>query len=427
MLKFFSICACLAMLAASPSRAQEPASSSKPTEHVLGTVTSVDPSSHSVAVKEDKTGAEYQVLVENTRTLLKVPPGATDLKSATRITADDLQPGDRVDVRGTKPEATSNSTPANAIAARSVVLMSGRDLDQAHQQQSAAWQHSIAGIVNSVDPAGEKLQVTIRTSESRQPVTVSVSTSTDFTRYSADTPKTPAPSQLADIQPGDQVRIIGQRSEDGASIAAQKIYSGAFRTIAGTVTAIAPDGRQLTIKDLQTKQPVQVSLTEDSVIRKLPPAMAMGLARRLNPDFKAAPGSAGSQNAGNAGGAPPYGAKAGEAAGTSSQAAGTSGGAAGSAGANSHWSAGGNGGPGGSMRSGSGDLSRMLDRAPAIAVSDLKTGDAVVVSGVAQGTDKAHLLASSIIAGVEPIFQSAPPQQGRSLGDWSLDMQVPAQ
>jgi hypothetical protein len=69
----------------------------------------------------------------------------------------------------------------------------------------------------------------------------------------------------------------------------------------------------------------------------------------------------------------------------------------------------------------------MLERAPVIAVSDLHNGDAVVVSGVVQGTDKSHLLASSIIAGVEPIFQSAPAQQSRSLGDWSLDMQVPTQ
>jgi hypothetical protein len=79
------------------------------------------------------------------------------------------------------------------------------------------------------------------------------------------------------------------------------------------------------------------------------------------------------------------------------------------------------------MRSGSGDLSRMLERVPAIAVSDLKAGDAVIVSGATGGADKGRLIASSVIAGVEPIFQSAPPRQGRSLGDWSLVMEAPAQ
>jgi len=418
MVKFSSICVVLAMLGALPSPAQESSSGSKPTEHVLGTVTSVDPSSHSVTVKEDKTGTQYAVLLENTRTLLKVPPGAKDLKSATRITADDLQAGDRVDVRGAKPEDNPN-----AIAARSVVLMSARDLAKTHQAEAVAWQHSTAGTVNSVDPTGQKLAITVRTPEGPKPMTVDVSKSTDFTRYSAENPKMPAPSQLTDIQPGDQVRIIGEKGEGGATISAQQIYSGAFRTIAGTVAAIAPDGKQLTVKDLQTKQTVQVMLTGDSAVRKLPPMIATALARRFNPDFKAGQGGPGSSagrgaaNAGTPGGAPPYGAKAGEAARPESGEA-----------AGNHWTGGGSGGPGaGSTRAGNGDLSQMLERLPTITLSELKPGDAVVISGVAQGADKSHLLASSIIAGVEPIFQSAPPRQGQSLGDWSLDMQAPAQ
>jgi hypothetical protein len=419
MLKFLSICACLSAFALWPCRAQEPAASaSKPTEHVIGTVTTTDPAAHTVTVKEDKTGTEYTVLVADTRTLLKVPPGAKDLKSATRITAQDLQTGDRVDVRGSKPEDAASAAP-NAIVARSVVLMSARDLAVAHQEQAAAWQHSTAGTVNSIDPSSEKpgvgkMEITVRTPGGPLPMTVTASKSTEFTRYSPENPKTPVPSQLGDIQPGDQVRIIGAKSEDGSSIAAQKIYSGAFRTVAGTVASIAPDAKQITITDLQTKQPVQVTLTADSVIRKLPPMMAMGLARRLNPDFKAAQSGAGSENSGNAGGAPPNGAKAGEASGPGSD-------------GNHQWNGGNGQAGGGAMRAGSGDLSHMLERAPVIAVSDLHNGDAVVVSGVVQGTDKSHLLASSIIAGVEPIFQSAPAQQGRSLGDWSLDMQVPTQ
>jgi Domain of unknown function (DUF5666) len=418
------------MLGALEGAAQEPAApASKPTEHIIGTVTGVDPATHTITVKEDKTGTEYAVLVGNTRTLLRVLPGAKDLKTATRITADDLQTGDRVDVRGLKPEDAA-AAPANAIVARSVVLMSARDLAQAHQQQAAEWQHSVAGTVNTVDPSTPKLDVTVRTPGGPLPMTVNVSNSTEFTRYSAENPKVPAPSRLSDIQPGDQVRIIGQRSEDGSSIAAQKIYSGAFRAVAGTVSAIDPDGKQLTIKDLQTKQLVQVSLTADSVVRKLPPMMAMALARRLNPDFKAAQaggsGGAGAENRGNAGGAPPYGAKAGEAAAAgSANAPGVTGGGEGGPGSGSMGS--GSTGSGGPMRAGSGDLSRLLERAPAISLSDLKNGDAVVVSGAAQGTDKSHLLASTIIAGVEPIFQAAPAQQNRSLGDWSLDMQVPAQ
>lgn len=407
MLKFCAICLAIALLPILPCRAQEAAGpAAKPTEHILGTVIKVDPAAHSITVKDDKTGTESVVLVGNTRTLLKVPPGAKDLKTAQRITADDLQVGDRVDVRGSKPEDNPN-----AIAARSVVLMSARDLAQAHQVEAAAWQHSTAGIVTSIDPATGTLNITIRTPEGPKPATVTTNASTEFTRYSPDTPKTPAPSRLADIQPGDQVRVLGDKSEDGASIAAHRIYSGAFRTVAGTITSVSPDGKELTIKDLQTKQPVEVSLNEDSVVRKLPPMMAMMLARRLNPDFRAAQGNAG--NAENAGG-PPHGGNADQPR-------------LGGEGTSGHWTPGGNNGQGGPMRAGTGDLSRIIEHAPAINISDLKSGDAVVISGVAASSGNTRLIASSIIAGVEPIFQSAPPRQGRSLGDWSLDMEVPAQ
>ena len=49
----------------------------------------------------------------------------------------------------------------------------------------------------------------------------------------------------------------------------------------------------------------------------------------------------------------------------------------------------------------------MIERLPKIALSELKPGDAVVISGSAGG-DKGELNASSVIAGVEPILASAP-------------------
>jgi hypothetical protein len=49
------------------------------------------------------------------------------------------------------------------------------------------------------------------------------------------------------------------------------------------------------------------------------------------------------------------------------------------------------------------------------------------------GADRNRLLASNVIAGVEPIFQSASPRQIQSLGDWgsslsgSMDAAMPSQ
>src|SRR5947209_4674380 len=71
---------------------------SKPRERIIGTITSVDRASHTITVKQDNTGIEYTVQLAQAGTLLKVEPGAKDLKNATRITAGDLATGDRVEI-----------------------------------------------------------------------------------------------------------------------------------------------------------------------------------------------------------------------------------------------------------------------------------------------------------------------------------------
>lgn len=384
----------------------------RPDQHVIGTITAIDPASRTITIKEDKAGISYTVLLERTRTLLKVEPGAKDLKTATRIAANDLAIGDRVDIRGFK---AGNS--ANSITAASVILMSARDLQEARQAEMNDWrQRGMAGTVTSVDTAGRKMSINVRTPDGPKPMAVDVPRETQFTRYSPENPKSPVESKLADIRPADQVRILGNRTADGSSITAEKIYSGSFRTVAGTISSISPNSDGITVTDLQTKQPVQVVLTAESAIRKLPQPLAMMLAKRLNPNFRS------NESTANApAGTPAAGAKAGESAGgdISRRPIGSAdqpGGAGASSGSNNKIAA-----------ASGGDVSQMIERLPKIAVSDLKSGDAVVVSGAA-GSDKSQIAATNVIAGVEPIFQSAPSRQGRSLGgDWSLDMAIPAQ
>jgi hypothetical protein len=378
-----STCLVLPIVLAFGLNAQDTQTSKQALEHVIGTVTAVDSTAHTVTVKEDKTGTSQTILLAGTKTLLKVEPGAKDLKNAVRITADDLQAGDRVDVRG--PKAEDNP---NALAAKSVVLMSGRDLQQAHQAQAAEWQHSTAGVVTSVDSASGKINATMKTAEGPKPVAIETTAQTEFTRYAPENPKTPAPSQLTQIQVGDQVRVIGDKSADQATIAARKVYSGAFRTISGTVTQVGADGKSVLVKDLASKKAVSISLEDEASVRRLPPMMAMMLARRFNPGYKPAEGAA-------SGGAP-------------------------AAGGSGERTPGERGGP--RMGGGNGDISLLLEHAPKIALSDLKQGDAVVVSGVATGADNTRLAASNVIAGVEPILQSAPQRQGgQNLGgDWGL-------
>ena len=382
------------------------ATGTKPPDRVTGTVTAVDHAAHTVQVKEDKTGAEYSIELANTRTLLKVEPTAKDLKNAVRITADDLAPGDRVQVAGSKLPDNPN-----AIAARSVLLMSARDLQQVHQAQTAEWQHSTAGVVTAVDPSAGQLRISARTPEGPKQMLVNAANA-QFSRYSPETPTTPVSSQLADVQPGDQIRIVGDLGSDGETLTARKIYSSSFRTVVGTVSSIASGGNEITIKDLQTKQPVTVALNDSSAIRKLPPMMAYALARRFNPDFKPAAQNGQGQSEPPA---TPTSRPAGDSAAPDQRAGG-------------RWSNGDGSGQGAASRGGgmraaaSGDLSQILDRLPKISTADLKPGDAVIVSGSPAGADKSHLVATNVIAGVEPIFQSASPRQAQSLSDWGASL-----
>lgn len=413
MCKFFLICFAASLVFPATSPAQSGAANpTKPDQHVLGTVTAVDSAAQKITVKDDKTGSEFSIALANTKTLLKVPPGAKDLKSATRITANDLATGDRVDIRGFKVEGSPNS-----IAAASVILMSARDLQAARQAELADWRtRGIAGIATSVDGTAHILEIRVRTPEGPKPVVVNFAAGTQFTRFSPEHPKTAVPSQLTDIQPGDQVRILGNKSPDGSTIVAEKVYSGSFRTIPGIIVSISPDGKSINVKDLQTNQPTEITLTDDSAVRKLPPQMAVMLASHVNPNSRqgAPAGNQGSSD--SAAGAPTFGAKAGEANSSS-----------GGRGMQPSGSEANSSGPTGSRGFRNGDISQMIERLPKISVSDLKPGDAVVISG-ATGPDKSHLIATNIIAGVEPVFQTARPRAGRSVGgDWNLDMAIPSQ
>ena len=384
---------------------ETPAPSAKPNQHVLGTITATNPVSHSLTVKEDKTGTEYAISLEKTRTLLKVEPGAKDLKSAVRITATDFAAGDRVDIRG----YTSETGPSS-ISAASVILMSARELQQARQAELADWhRRGTVGIVTAVDPAGASLTIRMRGAQGPQPASIETTAATQFMRYSYDDPNVALPSRFSEIQPGDEVRVLGSKIQDGSSITAEKLYSGSFRTIAGTVAATSTDGKHMTVIDLQKKQPIEVEMTAHVDFRKLSPETAAMLARRFNPGVRnttertAANADIGAHSSG-----PAMGAKAGE-----------------QGGADMHRPSDGStpAAPSGGMT----DLSKILERQPTITLSDLKPGDAVVVSG-AQSPDKSRVTATSIIAGVEPILQSAPARQGRSLAeDWNLDMAIPAQ
>jgi hypothetical protein len=284
-------------------------------------------------------------------------------------------------------------------------VMTAGDLEQKRAAELADWQkRGSRGILAAADPATNQITMTERTPAGPKTVTVVTTPSTQFTRYAPASVKysDAKPSSFSELKPGDELRILGNASDDGSKITAERIISGAFATIPATIVSISADGKQIQATNLQTKQSVTVTLTEDSGVRSLPPMMATMLARRMNAT-------------GNSG-APPV-ARAGEAGPVGPPNAG--------AGGPPRWP-----GPGGA---GGGDVSQMIDRLPKGSVSDLKPGEQVVISG-GVGEDKTHLTAINIISGVEPLL-AAPRQTGNGrrsgggvdLSNWSLDIGTPGE
>jgi len=163
--------------------------------------------------------------------------------------------------------------------------------------------------------------------------------------------------------------------------------------------------------DLATKKPIGVKVGPDSQLRKLPPTMAQMLALRLK---GGAPGSAGGQNG-----------AAGEMEHPQGAGAGNWNGAGGPSGQRNAQGPGGTPGvaEGNGRRNGGGppDFQQMLSRMPAVSLSDLNKGDAVMLVAT-EGNSSSGPTAITLLAGVELILSAAPAGTSAAtiLSPWNL-------
>ena len=87
-------------------------------------------------------------MVQDGARLLRIEPGENDLKNAAPLQLEDLQPGDRILVRGT------NGPDGKSLLAVSVIAMKKADIAEKHAHEREEWQrHGVGGLVSAVDPA----------------------------------------------------------------------------------------------------------------------------------------------------------------------------------------------------------------------------------------------------------------------------------
>lgn len=337
----------------------------------IGEVKAIDAATKQLVVKTDA-GSLVNVVVTDATQYHRVAPGETTLKNATQITFTDLSEGDRVFGRGT------TSADRKSVAARVVVVMSKADIAKKQEAERAEWRRrGIAGVITALKPETKEITLSTRTMAGQQAIIVPVADTVELRRYAPDSIRfaDAKPSKFDELKVGDQIRALGDRAPDGASLKAEKIVTGSFRVVGGTVTAIDAATGEIKINDLQTKQPLTIVVKQDAVLRKFP---AMGEGGGM---MVMRPGGGGGPGGGQA----------------PAQTAGGPGGPA---------------GPGGQRPGGGINIPEMLERLPTIALADLKVGDTILVSST-KGADPTRLTAITLVSGADTLLTMiAARQQG---------------
>ncbi len=368
--------------------AQAPSASPPQAARAIGVVTQIQPGN--LTLRTDA-GPEVQVQLPEGVTVLRVPPGAKDLKTAAKITVGEISPSDRVLVRG------HFSEDQKSLEATSVVVMTRSDLASAHEAEVRDWQgRGMGGVVKAVDPQKKEITIAVPNTpptpgNPTHPVIVTLAPNPVLLRYAPDSVKFSDAklSTFEALKVADQVRALGAKSEDGSRFTAEKLVSGTFRNIGATVISVDAPGGTVTVKDLTSGEPLVVHTTADSKMHQLPPFMAEMIARF----------NSGAQTNEAAAGEPPRG-----------------------AGPGGNGGPGGAGGAGGMQRGGPRDFQQMLDRMPALTLSELKPGQTLIVVST-EGAKPSEVTAIAILTGVEPILAARPKGSSEmNLGPWNMSM-----
>lgn len=377
---------------------------------VLGTVKTI--AGNVITVQPDGSGPATTVTIVDGARIQQ----SADMKTVSATTLDQLAVGDRVLATGTAGDA-------GALSANRLIMIKSAAIQQRNAASQADWaKRGSGGIVKSVNADAN----TIAISSGKRDVTITVTGSTIYRRYAPGSVKfeEAVPSTLAGIHSGDQLRVRGDKSPDGANITADEVVSGSFKNLSGTIVSINAAANSFVIKDLATKKNETVTIGPESDLHSVPPEMAARLAGGAGRPAGAggpgagapgsgAPGAGGAASAQAAPGGQPMAAGQGAARPAGAPGAGGPGGYGGQG------AAGGYGGRAGGGAGGrSGDLAAMIPRLPKTTLADLKPGEALMI--VASGANSSGpYTAITLLSGVEALL-TGPAGSEMTLSPWSL-------
>ena len=231
------------------------------------------------------------------------------------------------------------------LPARQLLIMSKEDITRIQERERLAWRNrGIVGVVSALDPATKA--ITLKLSAAGAPRTITLAGAAEgikYRRYGADSIKfsDAKASSFEELKVGDVLRALGEKSADGTQFTPEQIVSGSFRTLGAVVVEVNPELNEIKINDIQTKQPLVIAVNADTQLRRMEPAQAATFAGTGKPESSAGAGA---------------------------------------------------------------DFQTVLEKQPALKISELKPGNLILISST-KGADPARLTAITVVAGMDPLLK----------------------
>ncbi len=350
----------------STAKPDTPAQSAITSTYAFGEVVTINPTARQILIKTKE--GNVTASFDNETQFKSVRPGSKTLDNAEPITLADVGIGDTLLARGRfSPDKTT-------VLARQIIVMTKKAIAQKQEHDRDEWRtRSLAGRVTAINPQTREVTLEVRTAAGDRLVPIDLPDKVVFRRYQPDSIRfsDALASSFEELKVGDQLRALGQKSNDGTRFAAEAVVAGSFRILGGAIISVNPATNEITINDIPTKKPVTVVINANSKLRQVPAEVVASLAPKNAPGGnQSTPGASGTKPAEGA-------------TDSRSSASGT-------------------------------DLLEMFDRLPPVTISDLKPGRMVLISSTT-GVDSSRATAILLATGLDSLFRPAPAQtKGRA-------------
>jgi hypothetical protein len=347
---------------ASATGASDKSASPQTGKTLVGEVASADSNAEQLTVKTDA-GETVTVKMGEKASYRRVQADDAALSRSVAILFADIAAGDRVYIRALDRDGE--------LKADRVIVLSKSEIDKKKKVELEDWRRrGVFGVVKELNQSAQEIIIETRGTDRNAPVRISAA-KCQFRRYSPTSAsfEEARPSSIGAVRVGDQLWALGERSEDRASLRAEEVVSGSFKTIGVSVTAVNAEKSEITGKTLDRKVEITLCTTKNSALHRINPQLVSLIAARI---LAGKPTS---------GAAPSPGSNKEKVEGRTNEAPAPS-------------------------------IQKMIDALPHLSLSDIKVGDVMAVTSADNG-DNVRMTVIKGVAGVDAILAAIKPPAGK--------------